>query len=171
MAFKDPAVGTDYEAVLEDMQVVTLEVIGTQEGKDHGYGPTIEWFFHVWHENGVQYLDADGAPWELQQLTSEKLTKSEKGASKAREWGEVLLGGDLDDLEITGEGFARAIVGKSAKALIKISDKGFERIDRMSANVAAAAAPATAPAAPPAPPPPPAATAAAPAVEPDDLPF
>ena len=171
MAFKDPQEGGDYEPTLPE-GVVTIQVVGTREGKDYGYGPTIEWFFNVWGADGVQYLDEDGNAWELQQLSSETLTKNDKGASKAREWGEVLLGGDLDDLGVTdGAEFGEAIVGKAAKALIAYSDKGFERIMNMRPLDAPAAAAPAAPAAPTPAAAPAASPAPPPAAEPDDLPF
>ena len=172
--FDAPSEGSAFESPLED-GLYSLYCLGVEEGENYGNGPTIRWSFYCYDRSATQQImlnDID--PFVLTVLSGTKVTKSEKGNSKAYDWASAIVGQPIDEVATTGAEVAEAVRDKWALATLIHNAKGFPSIpaDGMkpwTEPKQRAATPAAAPAAHLSPGRPGAVAAAA---EPDDdLPF
>jgi hypothetical protein len=126
MPLGNPHEGTQFESPIED-GTYAVYCIGITDGQNHGFGPTINWDFHVYDRAAeTQVLLSNGEPYVLGELSGEKVTRSAKGNSKAYDWATALIGESIDNM--SGEQIAAAVEGKWAVATIVINDKGFPKI-------------------------------------------
>lgn len=187
MPFGDPGEGAPFESPIED-GTYSVWLIDVKDDENRGFGPTLRWDMYVYDRAAQNQVRLDnGDPFVLSLLSSDKVTKSEKGNSKAYDWASAFAAQPIDEVATTGAEVLSAIREKWALATIVHNAKGWPQVPqegmrpwaepRQRASAAApAAAPADAPApaptaAAPAAPPQPARPAAAAAVAADDEPF
>lgn len=125
------------------------------EPTDGQFGPQVKWTWELATLDGQVLTNDRGFNAEWWQWSSPKISRGGKKPSKAYLWGSALLPG-VEIMEMTGEAFAKAVVGKKAVLLIGPNDNGNTTILSMSplpakngAGKTAPTAPATSPEEPP----------------------
>ncbi len=128
MPFDDPNEGSAFESPLED-GTYSLYCLGVSDDQDRGYGATMRWEFYVYDRTATeQVLRSDGEPYVLSVLSGTKITKSEKGNSKAYDWASALVGEPIDEVCPTGKEVSAAIQEKWALGVVLHNAKGWPQI-------------------------------------------
>lgn len=119
--FQDPT-ESSFPQITDGQYLLQLQRL--EDAEPGQFGPRVRWVFLMWNASTrEQVCWENGEPYEWWRMTSPKTGQR----STARKYMEALLGRDLttDD---TGEALAKAVVGRTALAMVATNDEGWAEI-------------------------------------------